>query len=44
MMDVYIALREAFNTAKRQVEEYARKQRGEVKTHEHKRGRITAES
>jgi ribosomal subunit interface protein len=35
--DVYIALRDAFNAAKRQLEDYARKIRGEVKTHESKR-------
>lgn len=36
--DVYVALRDAFATAKRQVEEYARIHRGDVKTHEPKRG------
>ena len=35
--DVYVALREAFDAAKRQLEEYARKLRGDVKTHEPKR-------
>lgn len=35
--DVYVALREAFDAAKRQVEEYARKIRGDVKTHPSKR-------
>ena len=32
--DVYVALRDAFDAAKRQVEEYARKIRGDVKTHQ----------
>jgi ribosomal subunit interface protein len=31
--DVYIALRDAFDAAKRQLEDYARKIRGDVKTH-----------
>ena len=31
--DVYVALRDAFDAAKRQLEDYAQKQRGEVKTH-----------
>jgi ribosomal subunit interface protein len=35
--DVYVALRDAFNAAKRQLEDYARKVRGDVKTHESKR-------
>ena len=35
--DVYIALRDAFNAASRQLEDYARKIRGDVKTHEPKR-------
>jgi ribosomal subunit interface protein len=35
--DVYVALRDAFDAAKRQVEEYARKLRGDVKKHEQKR-------
>ncbi len=35
--DVYVALRDAFDAAKRQVQEYARKIRGDVKTHEPKR-------
>ncbi|MDP1637211.1 MAG: ribosome-associated translation inhibitor RaiA [Candidatus Nitrotoga sp.] len=35
--DVYVALRDAFNAAKRQLEDYARKIRGDVKTHEPKR-------
>jgi len=34
--DVYIALRDAFSAAKRQLEDYARKIRGDVKTHEPK--------
>ena len=32
--DVYVALRDAFDAAKRQVEEYAHKQRGDIKRHE----------
>lgn len=32
--DIYVALRDAFNAAGRQLEEVARTQRGEVKTHE----------
>lgn len=32
--DFSIALRDAFNAAKRQLEDYARLQRGEIKTHE----------
>ncbi len=35
--DVYVALRDAFDAAKRQVEDYARKHRGDIKTHESKR-------
>lgn len=31
--DVYVALREAFDAAKRQLEEYAHVQRGDVKAH-----------
>jgi ribosome-associated translation inhibitor RaiA len=31
--DVYVALRDAFAAITRQLEEYARRQRGEVKTH-----------
>ncbi len=32
--DVYVALRDAFDAAKRQLEDYARKLRGDVKTHQ----------
>lgn len=32
--DVYVVLRDAFDAAKRKLEDYARKQRGEVKAHE----------
>lgn len=39
--DVYVALRDAFDAAKRQLEDYARKLRGGIKTHEPAR---TAES
>ena len=35
--DVYVALRDAFDAAKRQLEDYARKTRGDIKTHEPKR-------
>jgi ribosomal subunit interface protein len=35
--DVYVALRDAFDAAKRQLEDYARKMRGDIKTHEVKR-------
>src|SRR5450759_1707021 len=31
--DVYVALRDAFDAAKRQLEDYARKIRGDIKTH-----------
>ncbi len=32
--DVYVALRDAFDAAKRKLEDYARKLRGDVKTHQ----------
>jgi ribosomal subunit interface protein len=32
--DVYVALRDGFDAAKRQLEEYARKMRGDIKTHQ----------
>jgi ribosomal subunit interface protein len=35
--DVNVALRDAFNAAKRKVEDYACKVQGVVKTHEHRR-------
>ncbi len=35
--DVYVALRDAFDVANRQLEDYARKLRGDVKTHEPRR-------
>ena len=39
--DVYVALRDAFDIAKRQLEDYGRRQRGEIKTHDpENRGRI----
>jgi len=39
--DVYVAIRDAFDGAKRQLEDYAREMRGSVKTHEPPRqGRI----
>ncbi len=39
--DVYVAIRDAFDHAKRKLEDYARRQRGDVKSHEaESRGRI----
>lgn len=35
--DVYVALRNAFDAAKRQLDDYVRQLRGDVKTHEQKR-------
>jgi ribosomal subunit interface protein len=35
--DVYVALRDAFDAITRQLEDYARRQRGEVKTHNNRR-------
>ena len=35
--DVYVALRDAFDAAKRQLEDYARKMRGDIKMHEQRR-------
>ena len=35
--DIYVALRDAFDAAKRQLEHYARKIRGDIKTHEPRR-------
>lgn len=32
--DVYVAIRDAFDSARRQLEDYARERRGQVKTHE----------
>ena len=32
--DVYVAIRDAFNAARRKLQDYARKQRGDVKLHE----------
>ncbi len=32
--DIYVAIRDAFNAARRQLEDHSRKQRGKVKTHE----------
>lgn len=37
--DPYVALRDAFDAAKRQLEDYARKQRGDIKKHENSRTR-----
>lgn len=33
--DIYVVLRDAFDAAKRQLEDYSRKQRGDVKAHTH---------
>jgi ribosomal subunit interface protein len=41
--DVYVALRDAFDSAKRQLEDYARKIRGDVKTHEPNKRAIESE-
>ena len=39
--DVYVAIRDAFDHAKRRLEDYARRQRGDIKTHETEaRGRV----
>ncbi len=35
--DVYVALRDAFDAAKRQLEDYARKMRGDIKMHVQRR-------
>lgn len=32
--DVYVAIRDAFNAARRQLEDYVRQRRGDVKTHD----------
>jgi len=32
--DVYVAIRDAFDAARRKLQDYARKQRGDVKSHE----------
>jgi ribosomal subunit interface protein len=34
--DVYVALREAFDAAKRRIEDYVRRMRGDIKTHQPK--------
>lgn len=39
--DVYVALRDAFDAAKRQLEEYARILHGQVKTHQPKRSGLS---
>jgi len=41
--DVYVALRDAFDAAKRKLEDYARKLRGDVKTHLPKKRTIESE-
>jgi len=40
--DAYVALRDAFNAARRQLEEYARIQRGDVKNHSREDGTAPA--
>ena len=42
--DVYVALRDAFDAAKRQLEDYARQLRGNIKTHQPKRSDKSIES
>ena len=37
--DIYVVLRDAFDAAKRQLEDYARITRGDIKTHEPKRSK-----
>ncbi len=32
--DIYVAIRDAFDAAKRQLQDYARRQRGDMKSHE----------
>ncbi len=40
--DIYVAIRDAFDAAKRKLEEHVRKQRGDVKAHEEiPRGRVS---
>jgi ribosomal subunit interface protein len=40
--DVYVALRDAFDAAKRQIEDYSRRQRGDTKTHVPPGGEVTS--
>jgi ribosomal subunit interface protein len=41
--DLYVAIRDSFRAARRKIEDFAREQRGDVKTHEEQpRGRVTA--
>lgn len=42
--DIYVALRDAFDAVKRQLEDYARQLRGDVKTHRPRRGVATPAS
>lgn len=40
--DVYVAIRDAFEAARRQLQDHSRRRRGEIKTHEHEpTGRVT---
>jgi ribosomal subunit interface protein len=41
--DVYVAIRDAFNAAKRQLEDFVRQRRGDVKTHATASGTATTE-
>jgi ribosomal subunit interface protein len=41
--DIYVALRDAFDAAKRQLEDYAAKRRGDVKNHRNGRANGAAE-
>lgn len=41
--DIYVALRDAFDAAKRQIEEFGRRQRGDVKRHDNINRRVPAE-
>ncbi len=40
--DIYVVLRDAFDAAKRQLEDYSRRQRGDVKHHEHPQQDVVA--
>lgn len=42
--DVYVALRDAFDHARRKLEDYGRRQRGDVKRHEPARAATSAET
>ncbi len=42
--DVYVAIRDAFDAAKRRLDDYSRQQRGDVKHHERPQARVDEES